>query len=93
VEAFGEAFINDRLLVRRLPVLVQAAGFENRSLLQSYGLIESLNQSLSLTWIERGADAQLHAGLTGADRLQTLKAGLTVVHQLGLGLAIWRTRV
>jgi hypothetical protein len=32
---------SDRLLVRRLPVLVQAAGFENLSLLQSYGLIES----------------------------------------------------
>jgi hypothetical protein len=46
VEAFGEAFVNDRLLVRRLPVLVQA-GFENLSLLQSYGLIESLNPSLS----------------------------------------------
>ena len=47
VEAFGETFVNDRLLVRRLPVLVQAAGFENLSLLQSYGLIESLKPSLS----------------------------------------------
>ena len=47
MEAFGETFVNDRLLVRRLPVLVRAAGFENLSLLQSYGLIESLNPSLS----------------------------------------------
>jgi hypothetical protein len=56
-------------------VLVQAAGFENLSLLQSYCLIESLNPSLSLTWIEPGADAQLHAGLIGADLAATLKAG------------------
>lgn len=60
---------------RRLPVLVQAAGFENLSLLQGYGLTESLNPSLSLTWIERGADAQLHAGLIGADLAATLKTG------------------
>jgi hypothetical protein len=78
-ERLREAFVNDRLLVRRLPVLVQAAGFENLSLLQT-SLIESLNPSLSLTWIERGADAQLHAGLIGADLATTLEAGLTVVH-------------
>jgi hypothetical protein len=35
VAAFGKAFVNGRLSVTRLPVLVQAAGFENLSLLQA----------------------------------------------------------
>jgi hypothetical protein len=73
VEAFGEAFVNERLLVTRLPVLVQAP-----LAAANYGLIESLNPSLSLIWIERRADAQLHAGLIGADLATTLR--LTVVH-------------
>jgi hypothetical protein len=57
-----------------------SGGFQEPLADANYGLIEWLNPSLSLIWIERGADAQLHAGLIGADLATTLEAGLTVVH-------------
>jgi arsenite methyltransferase len=73
VEAFVDGFVNDRWLVRRVTSLVRAAGFEV-SPLRSYGLVETLDASLTLTWIERGADAQVSAGRLDPDAAAALKA-------------------
>jgi ubiquinone/menaquinone biosynthesis C-methylase UbiE len=72
VEAFVDGFVNDRWLVRRVTALVRAAGFEV-SPLRSYGLVETVDASLTLTWIERGADAQASTGRIGPDSAAALK--------------------
>ncbi len=71
--AFVENFVNDRWLVRRLPALVAAAGFEVEPL-RSYGLIETKDPGLTMTWVDRGADALVAAGRIGADLAAALKA-------------------
>ena len=55
VHAFVDGFVTDRWLVRRLSGLVAAAGFAV-SPLRSYGLVETAQPRLSLTWVDRGAD-------------------------------------
>jgi hypothetical protein len=55
-----ENFVHDPWLVRRLSALAGAAGFEV-SPVQSYGIVETLEPSLTPTWVDRGAEARRHA--------------------------------
>lgn len=72
-DAFVETFVHDRWLLRRLAKLVAGAGFEP-SPLRAHGLIETLDATMSSTWIDRGADAQVAAGILGAEAAAALKA-------------------
>lgn len=65
--------MHDRWLLRRLAGLVAAAGF-TPSPLRAHGLIETRDASISLTWIDRGVDAQVAAGIVGAEAAAALKA-------------------
>ncbi len=56
VAAFVEGYVTDPFLVRRMRSLVAVAGFEPGEL-ASYGLVETVNPGLTLSWIDRGADA------------------------------------
>jgi hypothetical protein len=49
------------------------AGFEV-SPLRSYGLVETVEPRLTLTWVERGADALLNRGQIGEECAAMLKA-------------------
>jgi hypothetical protein len=73
VEAFVESFVHDPWLVRRLSALARGAGFAV-SPLQSYGIVETLEPSLTPTWVDRGAEARLAAGHIGAELAAALKA-------------------
>jgi ubiquinone/menaquinone biosynthesis C-methylase UbiE len=73
VAAFVENFVHDPWLVRRVSALARAAGFDV-SPLRSYGIVETLNPSLTPTWVERGAEARLGAGYIGAELAAALKA-------------------
>jgi ubiquinone/menaquinone biosynthesis C-methylase UbiE len=73
VGAFLANFVNDPWLVRRLPQLLRAAGFELFSL-QSHGYVEASMGTYMLTWIDRGADALLQAGSIGEQFAEALKA-------------------
>jgi len=71
VEA-GSARLTDRWLVRRLVFLVQAAGFEVRSL-RSHGYVET-EMGYIMTLIDRGADFLATAGRIDGDLASALKA-------------------
>jgi ubiquinone/menaquinone biosynthesis C-methylase UbiE len=73
VEAFVENFVHDPWLVRRVSALARAAGFAV-SPLQSYGIVETSEPSLTPTWVDRGAEARLAAGHIGAELAAALKA-------------------
>ena len=74
VEAFVGNFVHDRwLLLRRLPTLVQTAGFKASSL-RCHSLVETSDPGLTLTWIDRGADAQAARGSLGPNAAAELKA-------------------
>jgi len=73
VAAFVENFVHDPWLVRRVSALARAAGFDV-SPLRSYGIVETLNPSLTPTWVERGAEARLGAGYIGAELAAAFKA-------------------
>jgi ubiquinone/menaquinone biosynthesis C-methylase UbiE len=71
-DAFRTHFVHDPYLVRRLPALVRAAGFQIEHL-RSYGYIEAAAPGFMLLgWVDRGADALAAAGRIGPD----LAAGL-----------------
>lgn len=72
-EAFVRNFVNDRFLVRRLTGLVAAAGFAPTPL-KSYGLVETLTPGLTMSWVDRGADALVQQGGIGGDLAESLKA-------------------
>jgi SAM-dependent methyltransferase len=72
VHAFVEGFVNDRWMVRRMRGLVAAAGWEV-SPLRSYGLVETAKPGLTLTWVERGADALVGRGRIGPELAAALK--------------------
>ena len=65
--------VHDRRLVRRLPLLVRAAGFEQLSM-RSHGYVESDDPGYMLTIIDRGADMLTAAGTIGAATAEALKA-------------------
>ena len=53
--------------------LVADAGF-NVNPMRSYGLVETLTPGLTLSWLDRGADALAQAGTISADFAEALKA-------------------
>jgi ubiquinone/menaquinone biosynthesis C-methylase UbiE len=61
VEAFRENYIHDQWIIRRLPQVIQSAGFEVMPM-RSHGYVEAPEAGYMLTWIDRGADALLNAG-------------------------------
>ncbi len=71
-ESFVENFVNDRYLVRKMSTLVQGAGFEVQPL-KSYGLVETLAPGLTLSWIDRGADALVQKGTISSELGEALK--------------------
>jgi ubiquinone/menaquinone biosynthesis C-methylase UbiE len=73
VDAMMAASVTDRWLVRRLPALVRAAGFE-LARFRSHGFVESGDAAYMLTVVDRGADL-LHAdGRLGDAAAAALKA-------------------
>ena len=70
--AFVEGFVNDKWLVRRMSALVQGAGFEVQPI-RSYGLIETITPGLTMSWVDRGADALAAQGRIGAALAEALK--------------------
>jgi len=73
INAFRDGFVHDQWLVRRLPRLIHAAGFEIMSM-QSHGYVEAPEGVHLLTWVERGADLLLQAGRIGQEQAEALKA-------------------
>ncbi len=72
-EAFVQNFVNDRWLVRKMSSLVQQAGF-NVQPLQSYGLVETISPGLTMSWVDRGADALAQQGSISSEFAEALKA-------------------
>jgi SAM-dependent methyltransferase len=72
VEAFRENFVHDPWLVRRLPQLITAGGFDMRPM-RSHGYVEAPDSGYMLTWIDRGADALAQAGRIGQEHAEALK--------------------
>ena len=72
-EAFVMNFVHDRFLVRRLTALVAQAGFAPTPL-KSYGLVETLSPGLTMSWVDRGADALVQQGGIGQELADALKA-------------------
>jgi len=73
VHAFRGGFIHDPWIVRRLPQLLHASGFEVRPM-QSHGYVEAPEGAYMLTWIDRGADTLLQAGRIDNETAKVLKA-------------------
>ncbi len=71
--AFVEGFVNDKWLVRRMSALAQAAGFKVQPI-RSYGLIETITPGLTMSWVDRGADALSAQGRIGSELAEALKA-------------------
>lgn len=71
--AFVESFVNDKWLVRRMSALAQAAGFKVQPI-RSYGLIETITPGLTMSWVDRGADALSAQGRIGSELAEALKA-------------------
>jgi SAM-dependent methyltransferase len=72
VAAFRTNFVNDPWLVRRLPQLVRAGGFDEVSI-QSHGYVEAPSGAYMLTWIDRGADVLVQDGCIDAQTAEALK--------------------
>jgi ubiquinone/menaquinone biosynthesis C-methylase UbiE len=73
VRAMMAVSVNDRYLVRRLPALVRAAGFEVVSV-DSYGFVDSEGRDYMLSIIDRGADTLAGGGHLSAVTAAALKA-------------------
>lgn len=73
VTAFRTNFVNDSWLVRRLPQLTSAGGFELVST-RSHGYLEAPTGAYMLTWIERGADVLVQNGCIGQETANALKS-------------------
>ena len=71
--AFVENFVNDKWLVRRMSALAAEAGFTVNPI-RSYGLIETSSPGLTMSWVDRGADALLAQGRIGEDLAAALKS-------------------
>jgi ubiquinone/menaquinone biosynthesis C-methylase UbiE len=73
-EAFRDHFVHDPWLVRRLPVLVRAAGVDIECV-RSYGYVEVSKPGFMLpSWVDLGADALVASGRIGTDMAAALKA-------------------
>ena len=73
VSAFRENFVHDPWLVRRLPQLLDRAGFQVLPM-RSHGYVEAPEAGYMMSWIERGADVLVGAGQLGAEAALALKA-------------------
>jgi len=71
-KAFVENYVTDKYLVRKMSSLVQNAGFKIQPL-RSYGLVETLSPGLTLSWIDRGADALTQDGTISAEFAGAMK--------------------
>jgi ubiquinone/menaquinone biosynthesis C-methylase UbiE len=71
--AFRMNFVHDPWIVRRLPQLIEAAGFEVKPM-RSHGYVEASEGAYMLTWVDRGADVLLQAGRIGQETAEALKA-------------------
>jgi hypothetical protein len=67
-----EALVHDRFLVRRLPALVRAAGWEVARV-RSHGYVEADAPGYMLTLVDRGADILARRGDVGAAAAEELK--------------------
>jgi ubiquinone/menaquinone biosynthesis C-methylase UbiE len=72
-KAFVENYVTDKYMVRKMSSLVEGAGFSVNPL-RSYGLVETQTPGLTLSWIDRGADALVQAGTISEDFGEALKA-------------------
>jgi hypothetical protein len=68
-----EFSVHDPWLVRRLPALLDQAGFEPVRM-RSYGYAETRDARYTPTIVDRGADALVAAGRIGQDTAAALKA-------------------
>ena len=73
VEAFRTHFVNDPWLVRRLPRILEAAGFKITPV-RSHGYVEAPEAAYMLSWIDRGADVLVRTGRIGRDCADALTA-------------------
>jgi SAM-dependent methyltransferase len=73
IDCMRTHFVHDPWIIRRLPQLVRAGGFEVRPL-RSHGYIEAPEGAYMLTLIDRGAEALLDDGRIGAETAAALKA-------------------
>ena len=72
VEAAMAALVHDRFLVRRLPSLTRAAGWQLVRT-RSHGYVETTDAQYMLTLIDRGADALVDRGTLSEDLAAELK--------------------
>jgi hypothetical protein len=68
-----DSSVHDRWLVRRLPDLVQRAGFAPVSV-RGFGYLETRDARYTPTIVEPGADALVAAGRIGPETATALKA-------------------
>ena len=73
IEAFRNGFVHDRWLIRRLPALIEAAGFGVQPT-RSHGYVEAPEAGYLLTWIDRGADVLVQSGRISSETAEALKA-------------------
>lgn len=73
IDAFRGGFVHDPWIIRRLPALMAAAGF-NVHPARSHGYVEGPEAGYLLTWIDRGADVLAQSGRIGRDMGEALKA-------------------
>jgi SAM-dependent methyltransferase len=72
IEAVKGAFLHDQWLVRRLPTLLRAAGFELLRF-RSHGYLQAEQPDYILTLIDRGADTLAGWGRIGPELCAALK--------------------
>jgi ubiquinone/menaquinone biosynthesis C-methylase UbiE len=73
IEAVKAAFIHDIWLVRRLPAMLRAVGFELVDTC-SHGYLQTTEPAYMLTLVDRGADTLAASGRIGVDAAAALKA-------------------
>ena len=72
VEAAIAALVHDRWLFRRLPTLIQAAGWQVVRT-RSHGYVETAEAQYMLTLVDRGADALAAAGIISDETAESCK--------------------
>jgi SAM-dependent methyltransferase len=72
IEAVKASFINDVWLVRRMPTLLRAAGFQMLTT-SSHGYLQTSDPQYMLTLVDRGADALASSGRIGSELCSSLK--------------------
>ena len=73
VEAMVSAYVNDAWVVRRLPAMVDAAGFTGVRL-RSHGFVQIHDADYMVSIADRGADALAASGRIGRELADALKA-------------------